>query len=232
MTRAHLGVKIIIIGQGRGQVRVEVNETATRSVCFWYCTEGSFLVSVQFWFTWRERGLLLVFVWINRVGSVSIWGIHTCVGVSLWLAAESGANRTTSACTDRVYCRQWGKLKFCIHICCESSDYPHFARLVVEWRRDMYKTSHVTLSSPARYRPHRDTTGIKGIAHSETQSFMWRQNGVKVKVHVWDEDGRTGDDFVDSLQTRIMVAAAASQSLSHWTSFIIRARTRSIRPAL
>ena len=232
MTRAHLGVKIIIIGQGRSQVRVKVNEDGNEVCLFLILHRGQFSSVSSVWFTWRERGLLLVFVWINRVGSVSIWGIHTCVGVSLWLAAEAGANRTTSACTGRVYCRQWGKLKFCIHICCESSDYPHFARLLVEWRQYMYKTSHVTRPSPARYHPYRDTTGIKGIAHSETQSFMWGQNGVKVKVHVWDEDGRTGDDFVDSLQTRIMVAAAASQSLSHWTSFIIRARTRSIRPAL
>jgi len=54
------------------------------------------------------------------------------------------------------------------------------------------------------------------------------QNGVKVKVHVWDEDGRTQHDFVDSLQTRITVAAAASESQAHWTSFIARARTTSV----
>jgi len=53
------------------------------------------------------------------------------------------------------------------------------------------------------------------------------QNGLKVKVHVWDEDGRTRHDFVDSLQTGIMVTAAASESAAHWTPFIIRARTRS-----
>jgi len=55
---------------------------------------------------------------------------------------------------------------------------------------------------------------------------------VKIKVHVWDEDGRTRHDFVDSLQTRIMVAAADSESTAHWTSFIMRARTRSLNISL
>lgn len=63
------------------------------------------------------------------------------------------------------------------------------------------------------------------------QFQRWRlchgQNGLMVKVHVWDEDGRTRHDFVDSLHTRITVAAAASASVAHWTSFILRARTRS-----
>ena len=63
------------------------------------------------------------------------------------------------------------------------------------------------------------------------RSCLWgrvAQNGVKVKVHVWDEDGRTQHDFVDSLQTRITVAAAASEFEAHWTSFIARARTTSV----
>jgi len=55
---------------------------------------------------------------------------------------------------------------------------------------------------------------------------------VRVKVHVWDEDGRTNHDFVDSLQTRIMVAAAGSESAAEWTSFVMNARTRSIEHLL
>ena len=51
---------------------------------------------------------------------------------------------------------------------------------------------------------------------------------MKIKVQVWDEDGRTQHDFVDSLQTSIMTSAAASQSTAEWRRFIIRSRTRSM----